>query len=214
MPRPVRVRRSESGFTLVELSLAGFLCAIVLAAVALIFTSVSKGASDAGLRAELQTEAREIVTDLAAELRSAVSPAQGAMAIESLTANSLVFFSDRYPTAGPERFVYERTACTGGYCQLRVRRYAANSASGPNWTFQTVPFNDTVLLERVASASWLFAGRAWAGSPLQLTTVASCGGASKCTFSIVAVDLQAAVPGVDSIDGPYGIFVEVNLRNV
>jgi len=30
---------------------------------------------------------------------------------------------------------------------------------------------------------------------------------------IGAIDLRAAVPGVSTIDGPFALFVEVNLRN-
>lgn len=210
--RPRRTARADHGFTMVELSVAAFLSSIVLAAVVLIFSSVSRGATDARLRGELQVQVREVATELAGELRSAVSPRSGVNAIETLTPGSLTFYSDRYEFAGPERIVYERTACAGDYCQLRVRRYAANPASGPNWTYLTVPFNDVVLLQRVTASNALFAGKAWSGG--LLTTVASCGSSARCTFPIVAIDLQAAPPAVSTIDEPFGVFVEVNLRNV
>jgi type II secretory pathway pseudopilin PulG len=206
-----RTKAAEDGFTMLELSVAAFLSSIVLGAVVLIFSSVSKGATDAGERAELQMEVREVATDLATELRSAVSPGGAAAAIESLSAGSLAFYSDRYEFAGPERIVYDRAGCSGDYCSLRVRRYAANAGSGPNWTFSTVPFNDVVLLEQISATNTLFAGRVWSGG--ERVAVASCGGGSRCDFPIVAVDLQAAAPGVSTLDGLFGIFVEVSLRN-
>ena len=208
-----RSRSPEGGFTLVELSVAAFLSTLVLSAVVLIFNSVSRGASDAASRGDLQMQAREVITEIAAELRSAEAPRLSATAVESLSSSVLIFHTDRYPAAGPERIVYERTSCVGGYCQLRVRRYAANPASGPNWTYQTVPFNDVVLLDRVSAGNTLFSGRVWSGTPSRLTTVASCGGATKCLFPIVAIDLQAAAPAGNSLAGPFGVFVEVNLRN-
>ena len=207
-----RAAAADRGFTLLELSVAAFLCTAVLGAVVLIFSSVSRGASDAGKRAELQTAVRAVATDLAAELRSAVSPRAGATAIESLSSASLAFYADRYPSAGPERIVYDRAGCSGNFCSLRVRRYAANPASGPNWTHQTVPFSDTVLLAQVSSSNTLFAGRVWSGG--QRVAVASCGGGTRCDFPIVAVDLQAAAPGVTTLKGLFGVFVEVSLRNV
>lgn len=210
-----RLRRAaaeDRGFTLLELSVAAFLSSIVLGAVVLIFSSVSRGATDAGERAELQMQVREVATDMATELRSAVSPGGAATAIESLSAGALAFYSDRYESAGPERIVYDRAGCSGEYCSLRVRRYAANAGSGPNWTFSAVPFNDEVLLAQVSSSNVLFAGRVWSGG--QRVAVAACGGGTRCAFPIVAVDLQAAAPGVSTLDGLFGIFVEVSLRNV
>lgn len=212
-PRRARKVTPQGGFTLIELSVAGFLSTIVLSAVVLIFNSVSQNAADAGRRGDLQVQAREVVTELTSELRSAVAPRQGATAIESLDASTVVFYSDRYDFEGPERFVYERTACNDGYCQLRVRRYAATPGTGPNWTHSTTAFNDTILLEQVVQANALFSGRDWTGTPRQRVTVTSCGGATKCGFPIVAVDLRAAVPGVTTIDGPFALFTEVNLRN-
>ena len=207
-----RAVAEDRGFTLLELSVAAFLSSIVLGAVVLIFSSVSRGATDAGERAELQMQVREVATDMATELRSAVSPGGAAAAIESLSAGSLAFYSDRYESAGPERIVYDRAGCSGEYCSLRVRRYAANAGSGPNWTFSTVPFNDEVLLEQVSATNTLFAGRVWSGG--QRVAVTACGGGTRCDFPIVAVDLQAAAPGVSTLDGLFGIFVEVSLRNV
>ncbi|MBM3696393.1 MAG: hypothetical protein FJW79_10755 [Actinobacteria bacterium] len=204
--------RTESGFTVIELGVAGLISSLVLSAVVLIVGSVGRGADDARRRAELQIQAREAVTQLAAELRSAVPPQPGSTAIESLSADSLVFYSDRYEFPGPERMVYERTSCDAGYCSLRVRRYAADPSSEPNWTHQTTPFADAVLLGRVAADDSLFSGRVWVGG--ERTSVPSCGGSVRCDFTIVAVDLRAAPPGVDTIAGPFGLFLEVNLRNV
>jgi hypothetical protein len=206
-------RRGDGGFTLIELSMATFLCTIIFGAVVLIFNSVGQEARDTRRRADLQTQAREVITDLTAELRAAVPARSGAMAIESLTSNTLVFYTDRYGFTGPEKISYERSSCQSGYCILRVRRYAAVASSSPNWTYQTVPFADIVLLERVASTATLFAGVKWTGTPLTRTSVASCGGTTLCNFPMVAVDLKAAPPGVTTIDGPFGVYVEVTLRN-
>ena len=45
-----RAAAADHGFTLLELSVAAFLSTMVLGAVVLIFSSVSRGASDAGER--------------------------------------------------------------------------------------------------------------------------------------------------------------------
>jgi hypothetical protein len=210
----LRLRHAEGGFTMIELSMASFLSTIVLGAVVLIFNSVGQGAHDAELRANLQTQAREVVADLTTELRAAVPARPGAAAVESLTGSTLVFYTERYDFTGPEKISYERISCVGGYCSLRVRRYAAVATSGPNWTYQAVPFNDVVLLNRVVESNALFYGVKWSGSPLVRTSVASCGGSTACDFPIVAVDLKASPAGVTTIDEPFGVFVEVNLRNV
>ena len=212
--RRFRFRHAEGGFTMIELGMAAFLSSLVLAAVMLVFNSVAQEAHDAGIRGDLQTQAREVVTDLTAELRAAVPSRPGVAAIESLTAGTLVFYTDRYGYTGPEKMSYERSSCSGGYCSLRVRRYAAVATSGPNWTYQTVPFSDVVLLSRVVAADPLFYGVAWSGSPLARTAVAACGGSTRCDFPMVAIDLQASPPGVTTIDTPYGVFAEVTLRNV
>lgn len=208
-----RAARGEQGFTLVEMGVATFLSTLVLGAVVLVVNAVGQNASDARQRADLQVQAREVVTEMAAELRAAEAPQITMSAIASLAESALTFYSDRYDFPGPEKIVYERTACAGEYCQLRVRRYAADPASAPNWVYLTLPFNDVVLLERVAATPAMFAGSKWAGSPLERTTVPSCGGATACNFPIVTIVLRAAPPGVSTIEGPFELLVEVNLRN-
>jgi type II secretory pathway pseudopilin PulG len=207
-----RFFRGDGGFTLIELGMAAMLSSLVLGAVVAIFTSVSQGATDARRRADLQVEVRDVVTEMAAELRSAVAPGASAAAVQSMDANTLAFYTDRYPSAGPERILYERTSCSGDYCALRVRRYAAVAGTGPNWTFQTTPFNDMILLSRVAAADRLFTGLVWSGGTR--TAVSSCGGGTRCTFPILAIDLQAAPAMVTTIDGPFGVYMEVSFRNV
>ena len=204
---------TDRGFTLLELSMAAFLSSLVLSSVVLLFSSVSQGASDARKRADLQAEARAVVSVLANELRAAEPPRAGGTAVEALSEGSVAFFSDRFEFPGPERILYERVSCSGGFCQLRVRRYAANPESGPDWTFLTTPFNDVVVLERIVAGDTLFSGTQWGGSPLRRTTVAPCGDTTRCDFPIVTINLRAAPPGVSTIDGPFGVFVEVNLRN-
>ena len=117
--------------------MAAFLSSIVLGAVVLVFNSVSQGAHDAGLRADLQTQTREVVTDLSIELRVVVPVWPGAAAVESLTGSTLVFYTDRYDFAGPERIAYQRTSCVGGTAPCgcaatpRCRRRARTGPTRP-----------------------------------------------------------------------------------
>lgn len=204
--------RGEQGFTVVEMSIAVALCALLAATLMGILAGLGRNAGDAGRNADLQQAGRLIVAEMVMDLRQAQPAAENGYPVESLSADRVVFYSDRASYPGPERIVYERAACSGGLCELRVTRYAAVAGSGPNWTFQTTPFENQVLLERVLNDQPLFRGASWSGSPSVKAYVSSC--TSACSFSLVAIRLRA-VPDRTSpgAAGAFEITDEVGFRN-
>jgi len=215
MSRPRRRRRgpaAEAGISLVEVSLAVILSAILAASLVGVMYSLSQNASDAGRTADLQRTGRQVVAQLVMDLRQAVAVSGNGDPIESLNADRVVFYSDREETEGPERVVYERTGCGGGECDLRVTRYPAVIGSGPEWEFATVPMEQAVIMERVANDQPLFRGAAWTGSPAAETYISTCSG--DCSFTLVAIRLRALPQGTSA--GATTIFElteEVELRN-
>jgi hypothetical protein len=146
------------------------------------------------------------------DLRQAQAVSENGDPIESLTADRIVFYSDRAQTEGPERIIYQRTACATGLCELRVTRYPAVAGSGPEWSFQTTPFQDQVVMERVRNDQPLFRGVTWTGTPTAKTYVSTCSGT--CSFPLVAVWLRA-LPKLTSVGAAQTLEItdEVELRN-
>ncbi len=202
----------QAGFSLVELSVAMILSAMAAASMAGVMYSISQNASDAGRNADVQRTGRLVLADLLMDLRQAESVTANGNAIESLTADRIVFYSDRAEAEGPERIVYERTSCVSGLCRLRVTRYQAVAGSGPEWTFQTTAFEDQFVMERVRNDQALFRGAAWTGSPLAKTYISACAG--DCSFPLVAIRLRALPLGASPV-APQTLEItdEVGLRN-
>jgi hypothetical protein len=146
------------------------------------------------------------------DLRQAQAVSPNGDPIESLSADRIVFYSDRNEAEGPERIVYERTACAAGLCELRVTRYAAVAGSGPEWGFATTPFEEQVVMERVRNDQPLFRGATWTGTPVTKNYVSACSGT--CSFSLVAIRLQA-LPELTSVGAAQTLEItdEVELRN-
>ena len=183
----------QAGFSVIEVSVALILSAMVAGSLVGLMHSLSQNASDAGRTADLQRTGRAVVAGLVMDLRQAQAVTANGYPIDSLSADRIVFYSDRAEMEGPERIVYERTSCAAGLCQLRVTRYAAVAGSGPEWAFQGVPFENRVVMERVRNDQPLFRGAAWTGTPPTRTFVSACSGT--CSFPLVAIRLRALPEG-------------------
>lgn len=146
----------DAGFTLVEVSVALILSAMVGGSMVGVMYSLSQNASDVGHNADLQRTGRLVVAELVMDLRQAEPVAANGDPIESLSADRIVFYSDRAEFEGPERIIYERTSCVSGMCRLRVTRYQAVAGSGPEWDFATTAFEDQYVMERVRNDQPLF----------------------------------------------------------
>lgn len=203
---------AEAGFTLVEMSVAVLLSALVAASLAGVLYSLGQNAGDAGRNSELQSAARMVMADLVLDLRQAEAVSENGYPVESLTADQIIFYSDRDETEGPERIVYERVACAEGLCELRVSRYAAVAGSGPEWAFQSAAFQDQLVMERVLNDQPLFRGASWTGAPATKTYVTTCAG--NCSFSLVAIRLRATPERTSAgASEPFEITGEVEFRN-
>ena len=202
----------DAGFSLVEVSVAMILSAMVAASLAGVMYSLSQNASDAGRNADLQRTGRLVMAELMMDLRQAESITFNGDPIESLTADRIVFYSDRAEAEGPERIVYERTSCVSGLCRLRVTRYQAVAGSGPEWAFVTTAFEDQFVMERVRNDQALFRGAAWTGTPAAKTYVSACSGS--CPFPLVAIRLRGLPEGTSAgAARTFEITEEVELRN-
>jgi len=207
--------RSEAGFTVVELSVALALASMIFAAMVTVLYSFSQQAGDAGQRANLQSTTRELIARMVVELRQAVKVTPNGFPVESLDGDHIVFYSDRLPTEGPERVVYQRTNCADGLCELWVTRYPAVAGTGPWWTFSTTPLISTMVLRRVPDNQPLFAGTEWLGDPVAKFYINSCGpDGPACSFPLVTITLRArpvfTSAGADTV---FQVEEEVRLRN-
>lgn len=202
----------DAGFSLVEVSVAMILSAMVAASLAGVMYSLSQNASDAGRNADLQRTGRLVMAELMMDLRQAESITANGDPIESLTADRIVFYSDRAEAEGPERIIYERTSCVSGLCRLRVTRYQAVAGSGPEWAFVTTAFEDQFVMERVRNDQALFRGAAWTGTPVAKTYVSACAGT--CSFPLVAIRLRGVPEGTSAgAAQTFEITEEVGMRN-
>jgi len=212
-----RLLREDRGFTLVELSLTMVVAAIVTGAMVGVFYSLSQNAADSERTAELQQSVRSMVAEVVIEIRQATRVDANGDPIESLTADRFVFYTDRAEIDGPERVVYERTDCSGGFCELWVRRYAAVAGSGPEWQFSTEPFEESFLLGLVRNDAAMFRGVEWTGDPKTQTFVLSCDADSgpACDFPLVSLVVRAN-PANTSVgaNAVFEVVEEVRLRNV
>jgi prepilin-type N-terminal cleavage/methylation domain-containing protein len=211
-----KLHRDEGGFTLVELSLAMILGAIISGAMVGVFFSLSQNAADSARTAELQQTVRSMVAEIVIEIRQAQKATPNGDPIESLDADRFVFYTDRAEIDGPERVVYERTDCSGGFCELWVRRYPAVAGTEPDWEFGTTPFEQSFLLGLVRDDAPMFRGVEWSGDPKVETYLASCTGqpGSQCDFPMVSLRVRANPANTSAgADAVFEVVEQVRLRN-
>lgn len=207
--------KEDSGFTLVEMSVALILSAMVVATFVSVFFSFSQNAGDTNAKAEHQEQARQVLARLVVDLRQAVTADPNGQVIESLDADSLVFYTMMRDADTPIRVDYSRANCVGGECELVVQRFAATDFDDGAWAFASVPFEETPLLGGVLADQPLFGGMDWLGDPKVKTLISSCGGSGPaCSFPLVSVTLRS-VP-LHTSEGartPLEIHEEVRMRN-
>ena len=212
----LRRLRSDDGLTLVELSVAMILGAMVSASLVTVFFAFAQNTGDHNRTAELQASVRGVVSTAVVDLRQGTTVSLNGHAVESMDEDQIIFYTDRHDTEGPERVVYERIDCVEGQCELWVRRFAAEAGTGPLWSFETTPFEESFLVGGVLADQALFGGLEWTGEPKTKTAVASCNGSSpECDFPIVSITLRVVPPGTTTsgASGAFELHEEVRIRN-
>jgi prepilin-type N-terminal cleavage/methylation domain-containing protein len=205
----------DSGFTLVEMSVALILSAMVVATFVSVFFSFSQNAGDANGKAEHQEQARQVIARLVVDLRQAVAADPNGQVIESLGPDRLVFYTMMRDGDTPIRVVYERANCASAECELLVERYAATDFDDGAYAFATTPYEETRLMSGVLADQSLFIGMDWVGDPKVKTSITACGGSGPaCSFPLVSVTLRS-MPLNTSEGGrtPLEIREEVRMRN-
>jgi len=206
--------RAEGGFTIVELSVAMILSAMILASLTTVLYSFSQQAGDQGRTAVLQGTSREFVADVVVELRQAVRVSPNGYPVEELEPGRIVFYSDRLEPEGPERVVYERRDCGADTCELWVIRYAAVPGGGPWWDHSETPLEESRVLSRVSADQPLFAGIEWSGDPPTKVYIEYCGSVHPCDFPLVAITFRANPINTSAgEDDTFEVDEEVRLRN-
>lgn len=209
-----RCWREDSGFSLVELSVALILSGVVVGTLVTLFAAFSQNVGDASGRAELQGLARGLVGDMVVELRQATQADPNAGAVVRLSPDLIDFYTVPVGGSEPVRVIYERLDCVSGTCDLWVRRYSVESFTNGRYVFRAAPFQQTLLLAGVLADEPLFHGIAWQGNPSTRTTVTSCGGESPCNFPLVGVTLRAQPNSTTRGSAiPLEVREEVRMRN-
>ena len=83
---PPSRRRRQAGFTLVEMSIAALLSALVAASLTGVLYNLGQNAGDAGRNSELQSAGRLVMAELVLDLRQAEAVSENGYPVESLTA--------------------------------------------------------------------------------------------------------------------------------
>ncbi len=208
-----RLRRSDAGFTLVELGVSIILSAVVATIMVGLVSSVSRSVTDQTERATTQQAVRTAIADLTRDLRQAVPAATGGRAVVELSADAIEFTTLDAESDGLVRVVIERTNCVSGACDLVIRRYAS-VGSGPPYTFDTTPFRDGLLAENIDGSITVFQGIVWSGSPAVRSTVAACGASGpRCDFDLVGINVRATAATTRDPELAFEIREEVRIRN-
>ena len=208
-----RLRDDDGGFTLVELGISMILAAIVTSIMISIVVSVGRSVNDQNQRTITQQSVRNVVADLTRDLRAAIPATGGGTAVTALSADALTFTTLAADDATPEKVVVERVGCPTD-CGLRIRRYAA-TGSGPNWSFESTPFYDSIAIVGVDGSGAMFTGVAWNGSPATRSEITTCGvGIGRCSFTIVAIVVRSTPATTSATERAFEVREEVRIRSV
>lgn len=141
------MRRSEQGFTLVELLISMTLLGILSASAALLLVSASRRSDDVQEQAAQQSEVRGAIDTMVRELRQAYS-GDSTPALETANGTQLMFLSpDRAEPFHLRRISYR---LTGGVLERAIA--VSTNADGPPWTIPSLP-SYTPLVTSVVSPS-------------------------------------------------------------
>lgn len=195
-------RGGESGVTLVETMVAMLITTLVAAVFYTIFYQFSDDVLRQERRATTLEQVRPAVAGLIIELRQALDVDNDRAVVGTLDNDwdtlELVFYSDRFADSdGPERLRYYLENCVSGLCDLMRDVTAADSGSGPTWTYTgsaaTSQIAENVLTDGVEP---LFAGVSWRGGTLETTD--QCGMSPSCEFEVLRIRLRVdPEPGED-----------------
>jgi prepilin-type N-terminal cleavage/methylation domain-containing protein len=206
----------DSGFSLIEVSVAMVLSSLVATTLVTVFFGFSQNTSDISGRGEVQAKARAVISAQVVEIRQALRADLNGEAIEALDADRLAFYTQNYTTEELERVVYERKDCVAGECELHVYKYALDETVNGVSTFLATPYVSSFLLGKVLSDQPLFVGIEYSGDPFTRTEIDSCdGGATKCNFTVVGITLRARPhPTSAGAAAPIELHEEVRVRSV
>jgi prepilin-type N-terminal cleavage/methylation domain-containing protein len=212
----LRTRLSaEDGFSLIELSVAMILSSMIAASLIAVFYSFSQNSGDLAARSNVQADARGVIAEQVVEIRQAIRADLNGDAVESLTAGSLVFYTQNYETGQIERVAYERRECVEGECELWVYRYGFESSDGITTTFYSTPYESSFLMGSVLSDQPIFVGVEYLGDPLAKIETTACDGSSTpCDFTVVGITLRARPhPTTGGSMTPVELHEEVRVRS-
>lgn len=206
----------DSGFSLVEISVAMVLSGLLVSALVGLFFGFSQNTSDLSARAEVQADARAVISSQVVEIRQAIRADLNGEAIEALDAGRLAFYTQNYVSGEIERVVYERKDCVEGECELSVYKYALDETVNGVSTFLATPYVSSFLMGKVLDDQPLFVGVEYSGDPFTKTEIESCdGGATKCNFTVVGITLRARpYPTSAGALTPIELHEEVRVRSV
>jgi prepilin-type N-terminal cleavage/methylation domain-containing protein len=205
----------DSGFSLIEVSVAMVLSSMIAASLVAVFYGLSQNTGDLAGRGEVQASSRSVIASQVVEIRQAISADLNGEAIEALDPSRLAFYTQNYVSEEIERVIYERKECIEGECELWVYKYALDQMVDGNATFEAMPYASNFLMGKVLSDQPLFVGIEISGDPLVKSEISTCdGGATKCNFSVVGITLRARpYPTTGGALTPIELHEEVRVRS-
>ncbi|VAW03203.1 hypothetical protein MNBD_ACTINO02-3083 [hydrothermal vent metagenome] len=212
-----RLRSDDQGMTLPEVTVATMITLMVSAAFFTVFMAFNRNVQLADQRASTLRDIRPVIAQMLLELRQATDIDGDGAIIEKLDSSwsslDLIFYSDRRPDIeGPERYRYYLTNCANNVCDFVHEVLPADTGSGPDWTYDNnTPAERTLISNVVASGGALLIGVSWNTGSEILTT--SCGGATRCDFDVVRIDLRIDPDPETGTLAALQIREDVRLRN-
>jgi prepilin-type N-terminal cleavage/methylation domain-containing protein len=205
----------DSGFSLIEVSVALLLSSMIAGSLVAVFYALSQNVGDLSGRGEVQAASRLVIASQVVEIRQAVRADLNGEAIEALDPGRLAFYTQNYVSEEIERVIYERKECVEGECELWVYKYAVVEVVNGVATFESTPYASNFLMGKVLSDQPLFVGLEISGDPLVKTEISTCdGSATKCNFSVVGITLRARpYPTTGGALTPIELHEEVRVRS-
>ncbi len=217
MERTRSLLSAERGVTLMEVTVAAALSAILAAALITLVISVNGNVVRQEQRDNALRQARSTVSQLVIELRQALDIDGDGVVVESLDSSwetlDLQFYADRLTgDEGPELYHYRLAGCVDGLCDLVRDRYSADPGSSPNWTYTSDPVTQVMVSNVVAdSPEPLVQGVSWeSGSEV---VVDLCGAGLACDFVMVRIRLRVEPDRLGEGIEPVQVAEDVRLRN-
>ena len=205
----------DSGFSLVEVSVALVLSSLIATTFVSLFIGFSQNAGDLAGRGEVQEKSRSVISNQVVEIRQAIRADLNGEAIEALDSNRLAFYTQNYVSNEIERVVYERMDCVEDECELWVYKYALDETVNGVSTFLATPYVSNFLMGKVLDDQPLFVGVEYSGDPITKSEISGCdGGATRCNFSVVGITLRARpYPTSGGALTPIELHEEVRVRS-